>query len=319
MKYRRKYRSRRPRRRRYKSKRRIPKCIAPGYAPLTLRQTNVYTQTSAQGVQAVYTPVSTMHYTDVNSMQAVLQALVEKQAGSGLTTILPSKFFIHSTDIDIKMVNQYNVPCDITLYVCIPKRGLPINNFPDQNWQAGYSGIAFGTEPQINAGLTNQVTSSAVNYNARPFDSHPFGNNWTVVKSWRHLQVQSGRQVIHKWRKNINKVFDMTMNEFEWTTHSVAFLVVVNGCLDRQAQITGQAGISNAEVDMVFNTRHVFSPVAVTSRGQATTDTLITGVLTSETAAKPYLGVGVVPYPVQAASATTTDNAAFNLVATKPY
>lgn len=275
----------------------VPRTVSNGVGVCSVHDVYCRDFTGPFGGQGVYE----VHVE--NNNDTFVEALNQTQiARTSISNGLAQRVFLKDTVCNFDFTNVYNVPCNVTWYVCRPRENIP-----------GGSG---GT-PVALWNLGNSVDDGADvsgNYRSTPFNSTPFTRAYRVVKV-KKFRLGAGAQKSMTFRRKINAYYDASngYNTYRYKSQTYCHMIVISGCIDRQASAvapTGRTGISACQIGMVITTRLDYYPVQTTfrSQGVGTYDPLTIGI-TSECAVDPNLGLARVPFPVlNGASTGSADN-----------
>lgn len=191
---------------------------------------------SAITVSAIETAMAGLRYFD-----SATNALVTANPATGT---YQRDMLVKETYVSMLCRNNYQVPCRITIYVCLPKVDTNI------------SPLSYFT-----SGLTDQGNPTATSPLVHLTDSQIFNENWRIGKSISKL-LSPGQEVS---LSHSGKSFEYDFSQvdthgqaFQRRYNCMAFITRVEGVIGHDSVETDEQGFLQAGVDCEINTKYVF-------------------------------------------------------------
>lgn len=147
----------------------------------------------------------------------------------GASGTYQKEFLIDTTYSSLIIRNNYQVPCKVSVYVCVPKEDTSIA--PQTAWSNG---------------LTDESNSANTVVNIYPSDSSQFNDLWKIKKSIRK-ELQAGSELnvsdSHKSFQYDPSLYDSHPTEYSRKCGSVAYMIVIQGVVCHDTALDEQTTI----------------------------------------------------------------------------
>lgn len=170
--------------------------------------------------------------------------------GTLITASLASPTYTQSIGVsvvsNVRIINNYQVPCRLTYAVIMPK--VATNTTPTTAWTNG---------------LTDSGNPSNTSYLLTMKDSTEFIDTYKVKKKWKSVVLSPGEQVTVK---HVQKMFDYDPSYFDTNTqsfqpkaHSAMVFYRVHGVFGHDTSTPTEQGILPAGIDVHHVSRYIVS------------------------------------------------------------